>query len=252
MARSDAPILRRPLPEDRIRRIRSERFSPARTQWDYLHLREILAGLEEAFARITRDRGPVLDLYCGAQPYRELIPWRPVYGIDIDRHFGRADVLARSELPFRTSSTSVVLCTQALYLLDDPERTVEEMARVLVPEGTAIITVPHLFRRECDGERRYDSSSLRRLFDGWRDVEIRGLGGAGTGICYVLGSLLNSAGRRVPPVRKIAPGLAVGLNVLGSATNRLTGRMAGRWPASFLLTAHPPDTAIGEPREWPT
>jgi len=240
VARSDARILRQRLPEGHIRRIRRERVSPERTQWDYLHLSEILTGLREAFTRVAAPPGPVLDLYCGTQPYRELIPWHPVYGLDIDRHFGGADVLGHTELPFRTASISCILCTQALYLVDDPERTIEEMARVLAPGGTAIVTLPHLFRRELECERRYDPVSLRRLFDGWRDVEIRGLGGPGTGMCFVLGSLLNSGGRRVPPVSKIAPGVALGLNALGSAMNRLTRPMARRWPASLLLTAHPP------------
>jgi hypothetical protein len=44
--------------------------------------------------------GPALDLYCGTKPYEEIIPWRPLWGFDVDVHFGHTDVVGGLPLPF--------------------------------------------------------------------------------------------------------------------------------------------------------
>jgi hypothetical protein len=130
-------------------RARETRAPDARiTQWDYLHLSGLRRGLVASLGLVLEEATPVLDLYCGTKPYLELIPWRPVWGADLDDHFGRADVLATVPLPFRDGTFGLVLCSQALNLVDDPVETVREIARVVRPGGYAIVTIPHLFLAE--------------------------------------------------------------------------------------------------------
>ena len=165
--------LHRPrLSEEEIERARRERREPRFTQWDYLHLSGLRRGLLAGFRLVPPPSGPVLDLFCGTKPYLELIPWRPVWGLDLDRHFGRADVLGAEPLPFRDGAFGVVFCSQALHLVDDPVATVQEMARTLAPGGHAIVTIPHLFLAEGDFERHWSQDDLRALFVGWGDVRV--------------------------------------------------------------------------------
>ena len=71
------------LPDVVVERIRRERYDPRKTQFDYLHLRDLKAQLQAAFARLPNVSGPGLDLFCGTQPYREMIPVKPVWGLDL-------------------------------------------------------------------------------------------------------------------------------------------------------------------------
>lgn len=53
-------------------------------------------------------------------------------------------VVAQAEaLPFQSGTFSFVLCSEVLEHLRDDETAVEELARVLTPEGRAVVTVPY-------------------------------------------------------------------------------------------------------------
>jgi SAM-dependent methyltransferase len=230
--------LNRPiLPESEIERIRRERREPRFTQWDYLHLE----GLRRSFARSFRDipepTRPVLDLYCGTKPYLELIPWFPVWGMDLDRHFGRADVLGALPLPFRDGAFGIVLCSQALHLVDDPATTVQEMARILAPGGHVIVTIPHLFLAEGALERHWSREDLNRLFEGWEDVRVRGIDGPGAALAFVLGRLMMLATRRWRVMKALFTPSVVILNGIGAALDLLLAPVHRRWPHSLLLVA---------------
>jgi SAM-dependent methyltransferase len=203
------------LPERVVERIRHERYAPRSTQWDYLHLEGLRRGIARALGTLPIACGPVLDLYCGTQPYREMIPWRPVWGYDIDRHFGRADVIGSLSLPFADETFAVVLCTQALHLVDDPPATVREMRRVLAPNGYVVVTIPHIFRREIPAERKYSASGLRELFAGWRELRVDGVGGLGAGIAFFPGSLAGAAARHSSLARRMLPAVALAINGTG-------------------------------------
>jgi SAM-dependent methyltransferase len=220
-----------------VEQIRRERRSPRPTQWDYLHLEGLRRALEGALAGIPTARGPVLDLFCGTKPYLELLPWRPVWGLDIDRHFGMADVVGDLPLPFRDHSIGVALVTQALHMVDDPAGTVEELARVLAPGGYVVVTVPHLFLAEGDFERHWSAADLRRLFTGWNDVRIEGIDGPGAALAFMLGRIAMLSRRRWPLLRPLFRPAVFVLNGAGAALDRLAAPLARRYPHSLLLVA---------------
>lgn len=206
-------------------------------QWDYLHLRALRDAVAAAVAATGPRRGPALDLWCGAQPYRYLLGDGRVWGYDLDRHFGGADVLGGPSLPFRSGAFALVLCTQALYLVDDDRATVAEMRRVLAPGGVAVVTVPTIFKRELAGERRYRRADLAALFTGWPSVEIRPFGGLGTGLAFVAGRVAFGAGRRWRPARLALPAVAVVLAGAGRLLDVLTLPLRRRFPAGYVVTA---------------
>lgn len=225
-----------------VDRIRRERLQPHPRQVDYLHLSALKKALGSAFASIPARPGPLLDLYCGTKPYLELTPWRPHWGLDLDLHFGRADVVGSVPLPFREGTFSVVLCTQAFHLVDDPALTATEMARVLAPSGYAIVTVPHLFRKEIPAERKLGTEDLSALFGGWSEVSVAAVGGPGSGLLSYPGGLLAGAARRWPALRALLPPAGLALTALGISLNALLAPFASRWPDSLILVARRSDS----------
>ncbi len=232
---------RSPLPEGVIEQIRRARYQPRPTHYHYLHLVGLLNGLKDALARLPETGGPALDLFCGTQPYGDLIPWRPLWGYDIDSHFGRVDVIGGSQLPFCDRAFDLVLCTQALYLVENPTLTVTEMHRVLRPGGYVIVAVPHLFRRELSYERKYGREDLKRLFVGWSNIEILGLGSPGAGLVYYLGWVGMAASRRSSLARRLEPGLAVVLNGIGWLLDLVLTPLRPWYPAILILVARRPE-----------
>jgi SAM-dependent methyltransferase len=227
-------------PEPVIERMRAERLDPQPGQWDYLHLLVLRDGLVGALARLPRPVGPVLDLFCGTQPYRELIPSARIYGLDLDLHFGRADVLGTLPLPFRDGAFAVVVCTQTLYLLDDPPAAVAEMARVLAPGGRAVVTVPRRIFRPLPIERRWDATDLEALFAGWGDVRVDGSGSVGATGAYVVGRLAEAAARRVPGAAALLRPFMWVVNAAAAAVEVLARPLARRRAHILVLTATVP------------
>lgn len=239
-ARPPTRLTRPVLSEEEVERVRRERRAPRPTQWDYLHLEGLRRGLLAAFRDIPETSGPVLDLYCGTKPYLELMPWRPVVGLDVDRHFARADVIGALPLPFADSAFHVALCTQALHLVDDPVRTVAELRRVLAPAGRLVVSVPHLFLAEADFERHWSLADLEALFADWENVQIRGIDGPGAAGAFVLGRVGMLAARRLRLVATLLPAMALVLNVVGRLVDALLRPLAARWPHSQVLLATRP------------
>lgn len=95
------------------------------------------------------------------------------------------------ELPFRDGSFDAVCCFAALYLIEDPMRAIEEIARVLAPGGRAALLascnrgplpaqVANVFVRRLSGVRVFgrDDLTSKLAAEGLVDVEQRvsGLG----------------------------------------------------------------------------
>ena len=224
------------LAETAVERIRRERFAPRITQFDYLHLRDLRTQLLVAFAGLPPTSGPALDLFCGTQPYREMIPVKRVWGLDLDQHFGRTDVVGSVPLPFADASFGLVLCTQAMHIVDDPAGTVREIGRVLKPGGSAIITVPNIFRREIPQERKFSRGELIGLFAGW-DAALVGFGGLGSAFMYAVAGIMNGVYRRWRFARIPGAPAAILANAIGGAIDALTRASRTRAPASWLVVA---------------
>jgi SAM-dependent methyltransferase len=158
--------------------------------------------------------------------------------MDIDLHFGAADLVGNIPFPFRDGSFSLLVCTQALYLVDDDTAIIDEMFRVVAPGGYAIVTVPYLFRREnLPTERRYSARDLEHAFSRWDSTTILHAGGPGAGLAYVAGSILCSIRRRWPKVRRLTNVAALGLNGIGWFLDVILRATARRWPAVLIAVA---------------
>jgi SAM-dependent methyltransferase len=227
------------LSDAEIESIRRDRLRPRITRGDYVHLAALRRALASAIRQLGEDQAPVLDLFCGTKPYLELLPWRPTWGLDLDAHFGRADVIGSLPLPFRNDSIGLVWCTQALYLADDPIGVVNEAARVLRPQGHAIISILSHFWAESDAERHWSPADLAMLFAGWEDVRVLPAGGPAAAIGLTGGRALAAVARRWPSMEAISVSAIVVMNTVLGALDLLASPRR-RWPHGLVLIAKSP------------
>jgi SAM-dependent methyltransferase len=158
--------------------------------------RDLAPGLREA-------SGTVVDVGCGAQPYRGLLSGSVHYvGLDTEsaeEDFGYAvpDVLpisAEGKWPLQDGSADLVFATETLEHVPDPDAFLTEARRVLKPGGSIVITVPFAARWHYIPHDywRFTPSSLRMLLErgGFEDVVVNGRGNEKTVACYKVQALL--------------------------------------------------------------
>ncbi len=77
-------------------------------------------------------------------------------------------------LPFGDEEFAVVLCTEMLEHVHDPQKVVNEFYRVLKPEGKLILTTRFLYPiHEAPNDYwRFTRFNLERLFSKWNNVEV--------------------------------------------------------------------------------
>jgi SAM-dependent methyltransferase len=147
-------------------------------------------------------RGTVLDVGCGAQPFRSLVSPQATYlGIDTDAakaHFGyempNTTYFSGEVWPIADSSVDVVLCTETLEHVLETGRFLSEAARCLSPGGTLLLTIPFAARWHFIPYDywRFTPSSLNHLLTGtgFDSVRVYARGNALTVACYKVMTLL--------------------------------------------------------------
>jgi SAM-dependent methyltransferase len=170
------------------RRITGERVSTPEGGFNPTWQRHVAA---YALAAPLLGEGPVLDLGCGVGHSYHLLAPRETVGVDIDpaaltgqeRRTVVADMRA---LPFAGDSFPSVLSVQSLEHVPDPEATIDEVARVLAPEGVAVFVTPNRLTLGRPDEIidpyhhvEFDAEQLRALCARrFGAVEMRGLFGS--------------------------------------------------------------------------
>ena len=152
---------------------------------------------------LSRAEGTVVDVGCGAQPYRGLLPAGTRYvGLDTENalaDFGYSipDALAipgDGSWPVKTGEADLVLATETLEHVDEPDAFLAEAHRLLTSGGRLIITVPFAARWHYIPHDywRFTPTSLRMLLEraGFTDVVVNGRGNETTVACYKVMALL--------------------------------------------------------------
>jgi len=113
-------------------------------------------------------QGWLLDLGCGAQPYRDIFNHVERYiGLDLPPNrrvnaYGDGMVL-----PFRDAAFDTVLCNEVLEHVPEPSKLMAEAARVLKPRGRLLLTTPQTWGLHLEPHDfyRYTKYGLRYLVE---------------------------------------------------------------------------------------
>lgn len=147
-------------------------------------------------AAVASARGRVLDVGCGAQPYRRLFPagvdYRAIDSEDVRDHFGYSapDTVYYSgpRWPVEDCSVETILCTETLEHAPDPKGFLGEAQRCLTHGGRLILTVPFAARWHYIPHDywRYTPSGLDLLLRsaGLEEIEVYARGNSLTVACY--------------------------------------------------------------------
>jgi SAM-dependent methyltransferase len=168
--------------------ITGERVSTATGGWGPTWERHVAA-----YAQCGRflGPGPVLDLGCGVGHSFELLAPRRTIGVDADAASlegqSRETVCAdMRSLPFPDASFDSVLAVQSIEHVPDPERVLDESARVLSVDGVAVFVTPNRLTFGRPNEIidpyhyiEYDAQQLRILIaHRFHEVHMYGLFGS--------------------------------------------------------------------------
>lgn len=120
--------------------------------------------------------GDALVLGAGFEPYRESLQnTNSVYLSDIEIfHSGIDGSIDAHNINFPDSHFNSVVAVEVFEHLKDPAKAASEIYRVLKCNGTAIVSVPFMFRIHGDpyDYHRFTKQGLEVLFSRFRSVEI--------------------------------------------------------------------------------
>jgi ubiquinone/menaquinone biosynthesis C-methylase UbiE len=121
-------------------------------------------------------KGVVLDIGCGIGEVSEHVQSREKYlGVDVNPYCVKylqqnslqAKLGSAYDIPSENSSADVVIMSHVLEHIDDPEKAMREISRVLKPLGLLIIIVPTIKGYGTDQTHKifYDMEKLDKLAD---------------------------------------------------------------------------------------
>lgn len=182
--------------------------------------------LEEGIKKIIKSKikgknNLILDVGCGAKPYYKLFEKKSKKYIGIDvLHEEAADIICSADdLPIRSNVFDVVLCTQVLEHVEDPEKTLKEVHRVLKKNGLIILSTHGIWVKHSAPHDywRWTRFGLLKIFKNFKNVEIKNVGGSA--LCYfqITSLVLN----RLPRIIFFKPLLIVFSNLLGLFFDRI-------------------------------
>lgn len=129
--------------------------------------------------RLLAVTGDVLVIGAGKEPYPALMPASSsIHCTDIEPGAGIDTVADAHALPFPDGSYDAVIAIEVFEHLRDPKIASSEMYRVLRSGGTAIVTIPFMFRVHGDPHdyQRFTASGLEALFGGGFETDIQPFG----------------------------------------------------------------------------
>ena len=133
--------------------------------------------LHEKVLTLCPDRSKVLDVGCGGGILLKKAKDKKiceVYGVDFSsvavnvcKKNGLNVIQSKlPDIPYTDNSFDVVICSEVLEHLSEPEKTIKQMLRVLKPNGTFIITVPYEEEDNTNLEHvnNFSEQSISKIF----------------------------------------------------------------------------------------
>lgn len=131
---------------------------------------------------LQKVNGNLLDLGCGESPYRFLVNEKNTsyFGVDIADaekfDYQKTDIthFDGKKIPFSDNYFDAILCTEVLEHVEDYQTLIDEVHRVLKPDGEALFTIPWSARYHYIPYDyfRYTPSSLQKIFSKFKEAAI--------------------------------------------------------------------------------
>lgn len=146
----------------------------------------------------------VLDIGCGAGPYKEFFPNR--FTLDIDPEKNPDVVGDIHTIPLEDNSYECILCTEVLEHVRDPKLAVSELYRVLKPGGKIIVSTPFVYplHQVPHDYWRFTKYGLRNLFQEFKDVEVTSEHQSFTTIAILLQRIVFQSNLRLNKITKFS------------------------------------------------
>ena len=160
---------------EEVRRAGRERLYPSVTNPNWLILRKRREIFQNWVVALQDDNLQVFDIGGRIQPYRALLEnrLRSYVAVDMRRTPLVTVVACGEQVPVVDGHFDLVICTQVLQYVAEPEKVIAEIYRVLKPGGYLLLSVPAIFPRDSDNDTwRFLPQSLRILLHSFRHVEI--------------------------------------------------------------------------------
>jgi SAM-dependent methyltransferase len=199
-------------------------------------------------------RGMLLDVGCGDMPYRALVRSQvdSYDGLDIEERAVpvryRCSVTDMSIVP--SESYDTVLCSEVLEHVSRPRLALEQMARVMRPGASLVVSVPFLGRlhEEPEDYYRYTRHGLKQLVAGagFEAIEVVEHGSIASFLGHQVSSAVIVGTWHIPIVRWIGFALNLVLVVLPAAVLDAAARpLRRKLPLGYVLVARKPESGGG-------
>jgi SAM-dependent methyltransferase len=177
----------------------TDQFSQPKLQLNnldiYIVRKTILSALQENLPKLS---GTLLDVGCGYMPYKQLLlssasKVEEYIGLDLANNIYQKPDLEwdGQKIPLEDNIIDCIIATEVFEHCPEPEIVMKEIYRVLKPDGILFFTVPFLWPLHTVpyDEYRYTPFSLERHLtnSGFKDIEIKALGGWDKALAQMLG-----------------------------------------------------------------
>ncbi|MFN8321611.1 MAG: class I SAM-dependent methyltransferase [Chitinophagales bacterium] len=147
---------------------------------------QILTIYRDISKTIPAFKGNVLDVGCGQSPYKFLLDTTQTkyFGVDIvdaeKFDYNNSDITPfdGENIPFDDQKFDGLICTEVLEHVQNYQKLIDEMYRVMKPGATGIITIPWSARYHYIPYDffRYTPSSLKTMFSKFSETKIKNRG----------------------------------------------------------------------------
>jgi 2-polyprenyl-3-methyl-5-hydroxy-6-metoxy-1,4-benzoquinol methylase len=189
--------------------------------------------------------GKLLDAGCGAMPFKASVEdlVEGYRSIDIERKVPDVDFVGdlQDMKAMDAESYNVVLCTEVLEHVPQPEKLIAEVRRILKPRGKFILSVPHLSRlhEEPFDYYRFTKHGLQFLLDqnGFSVLEIVPTGSLFSFLGHQVSTVLVGSTWHIPVFRRVIFFLNAALCTLPCYALDKLLPLSAKYPLGYIAVA---------------